>query len=250
MTPLGRPVEPEVYMMNARSSAFGKHLLISASLAFPAAMRASNVVVVASPILGKALASSDVGKAFVSPPTVLAGTKHFPIKTMCWRLRHFERTGPLSTEYWAQSTNNIVASVSFKACNIASWPSVVYTVTMGNPHLKHACAAICHSADVSARIAATHSFFIRSSMAPGSPITPDAAPLTSSPTSENDFHTIGPLFQYCFLPSMVHSTMLRVPMQLLDPNFATELLKRFGMLPSMPASSMSGKRASWPSFLS
>mmetsp|Transcript_9755 Transcript_9755/g.26463 ORF Transcript_9755/g.26463 Transcript_9755/m.26463 type:complete len:240 (-) Transcript_9755:98-817(-) len=186
MTPFGRPVDPEVYMMNARSSGPGAYGSTSAGLSLPAATRASNVVEAASPILGSASASSGDGNAsaLVIPPTVVSGMNDLPMMTMWRRDATFASTFSFSSLYCCQSMKITVASVSFRPCSIASWPRVVYTVVMGIESWYIAWADMCHSAEVSARIAPMHvvpdSFLSLMADRESSPL---AAALTLSPTS-------------------------------------------------------------------
>mmetsp|Transcript_88335 Transcript_88335/g.279518 ORF Transcript_88335/g.279518 Transcript_88335/m.279518 type:complete len:316 (+) Transcript_88335:337-1284(+) len=133
MTPFGTPVDPEVYMMKARSSVLGANLAVSMGFALPAVMRSSNVVTSAKPTGPKLAACLGRGKALVEPPTVSSGTKHLPMRMMWRRDLIFASTVSFRDSNCPQSRNSTVASVSTSPCNMASCPRVVYTVVMGMP---------------------------------------------------------------------------------------------------------------------
>mmetsp|Transcript_73989 Transcript_73989/g.217109 ORF Transcript_73989/g.217109 Transcript_73989/m.217109 type:complete len:221 (+) Transcript_73989:1534-2196(+) len=220
-------------------------------------MRASSVVTLAPATFGMPAASSRDGKALPlgntapSPSTVFSGTKLLPMSTT-WRSEGiFSTTFSLIVKKWPQSMKSTVASVSLRPWSMASWPSVVYTVVMGMPSWYIAWADVCHSADVSARIAPTHwtpdSFF---SFTPDKLISPLTAASTLAPISAYVSHSTGPLVQNCFLPSILHSEILRVPMHFLVENFSTLTLKRFIIVGSLSLGKPSGTTARLPLFFS
>mmetsp|Transcript_52641 Transcript_52641/g.145939 ORF Transcript_52641/g.145939 Transcript_52641/m.145939 type:complete len:209 (+) Transcript_52641:1339-1965(+) len=189
MTPLGWPVEPEVYMMKARSSAPGMYLSSVTLDSRPDSSKPSQVVKLAMHAFGSAATSLGDGKDFVSPPTVLSGTKHLPMRTTCKSDVQWESTGSSSASYWPQSMKSTEHSVSFKPCFMASCPRVVYTVVIGMPHWNAACADICHSAEVSARMPATQVFSCTFAAMDSNSRSPLAAACTSLQTSPKHFHS-------------------------------------------------------------
>mmetsp|Transcript_31531 Transcript_31531/g.99048 ORF Transcript_31531/g.99048 Transcript_31531/m.99048 type:complete len:288 (+) Transcript_31531:811-1674(+) len=110
MTPFGVPVDPDVYIMNAKSSHCGAYGLLSTGFAVPAAMSASSVVTLAEPTGG--ITVSGVGKGLLLPPMVVSGTKLLPIRTMWRRDVTFASTLSLRGSSWPQSKKRTVASVS------------------------------------------------------------------------------------------------------------------------------------------
>eukprot|EP01139_Manchomonas_bermudensis_P014784 Amastigsp_a508946_38.p4 type:complete len:132 gc:universal Amastigsp_a508946_38:1324-1719(+) len=129
-TPLGRPVEPEVYMITARSVGFGA----TARLGFcsPTVTRVANVTTL---MLRKSLAAKSSGS---SPITMMWAR-------LCWLLSELLTDLSSSAE-----TTRIRDSVSLSACARASAPRFAYTVASVTLRWKHACAHICHSRHVSA----------------------------------------------------------------------------------------------------
>merc|ERR1712072_128535 len=99
-TPLGRPVDPDVYMMRARSLPTGATLSRSPSLLV--AISVSRVVIlgpfshckaVHSFAFGNGLFSCPAGASVSLPsapgsPTTTVGTNAFPMRTTCWIESH------------------------------------------------------------------------------------------------------------------------------------------------------------------
>ena len=130
-TPLGKPVVPLVYMITATSAGLGG--LGGTGLARPAAMTSS--MLVATTPAGRCASSS-------------AGTS--PIVTMCFSPAQPDAAASKSVFSSLASQTTTLAAVWLTPWRTPSTPSVAYTVTTVRFWQKAACAAICHSARVSA----------------------------------------------------------------------------------------------------
>ena len=130
-TPLGRPVVPLVYMMTATSDGLGG--LGGTGFSRPAAMTSS--MLVATTPAGRCASSS-------------AGTS--PMVMMCFSPAQPVSAASSSVRISLASQTTTLAAVWLTPWRTPSTPSVAYTVTTVAFWRKAACAAICHSARVSA----------------------------------------------------------------------------------------------------
>ena len=111
-TPLGTPVDPDVYMISARSSSFGRMGIRS--------------TVAPGPFVPASIRLSSECR---SPRESIAGklpcpTSALPMNTTCLSVGTLSSTVSLRLSYRSYSTKMISASVWLRPCSIASCPSV------------------------------------------------------------------------------------------------------------------------------